>query len=183
MTKNQAKEFIQSGLQICNVKSPIIKANIGLNCILSNFNQDKVHVKEYCNVWIHQTTLPTAFYLSNDVYLVILDKQTVFHLSCKKADSGRQQINPPFVFLTLHKTCQETSICFSLFGYFEGRSEENIENFASNMLKEYNISDVRVWDDINRIVPFYNKTIKIPPKLANLEDFPLGNLVADLHNK
>ena len=51
------------------------------------------------------------------------------------------------------------------------------------MLKDYNISDLRVWDDINRIVPFSNDTIKIPPKLANLEDFPLGNLVEDLHNK
>ena len=40
------------------------------------------------------------------------------------------------------------------------------------MLKEYNISGVRVWDDINRIVPFDNKTIKTPPKLANLEEFP-----------
>ena len=70
-------------------------------------------------------------------------------MSCKKADSGRQQINPPFVFLTLHKTCQAMSNYFSLLGYFEGRSEENIENFASNMLKEYNISDERVWGDIN----------------------------------
>ena len=70
-------------------------------------------------------------------------------------------------FLRLHKTCQATSNYFSLLGYFEGRSEENIENFASNMLKEYNISDVRVWGDINRIVPFDNKTIKIPLKLAN----------------
>ena len=51
------------------------------------------------------------------------------------------------------------------------------------MLKDYNISDLRVWDDINRIVPFSNDTIKIPPKLANLEDFPLGNLVEDLRNK
>ena len=136
MTENQVKECIQSGLQICNVKSPIRNANVGLNCLLSNFNQDKVHVKEYCNVWMHQTTLPTAFYLSNDVYLVILDKLTVFHLFCKKADSGRQQINPPFGFLTLHKTCQATPNYFSLLRYFEGRSEENIENFASNMLKE-----------------------------------------------
>ena len=37
-------------------------------------------------------------FLSNDVYLVILDKPTVFHLSCKKADSEREQINPPFWF-------------------------------------------------------------------------------------
>ena len=78
------------------------------------------------------------------------------------------------VFLTLHKTCQATSKSFSLLGYFEDRSEENIENFASNMLKEYNISDVRVWDNINRIVPFDNKIIKTPPKLANLDDFPLA---------
>ena len=48
------------------------------------------------------------------------------------------------------------------------------------MLKDYNISNLRVWDDINRIVPFSNDTIKIPPKLDNLEDFPLGNLVEDL---
>ena len=96
MTENQVKECIQSGLQICNVKSLIRNANVGLNCLLSNFNQDKVHVQEYCNVWIHQMTLPTAFYLSNNVYLVILDKLTVFHLSCQKADSGRQQIYPPF---------------------------------------------------------------------------------------
>ena len=87
------------------------------------------------------------------------------------------------VFLTLHKTCQATSKSFSLLGYFEDRSEENIENFASNMLKEYNISDVRVWDNINQIVPFDNKIIKTPPKLANLDDFPLGNLVADLYIK
>ena len=85
--------------------------------------------------------------------------------------------------MTFHKSCQATSNHFSLLGYFEGRSTENIENFASNMLKDYNISDLRVWDDINRIVPFSNDTIKIPPKLANLEDFPLGNLVEDLHNK
>ena len=85
--------------------------------------------------------------------------------------------------MTLHKSCQATSNRFSLLGYFEGRSTENIENFASNMLKDYHISDLRVWDDINPIVPFSNDTIKIPPKLANLEDFPLGNLVEDLHNK
>ena len=183
LTETQVKDCVQSGLQICNVKSPIRNANVGLNCLLSNFNQDKVHVKKFCNVWIHQTTLPTAFYLSNDVYLVILDKPTVFHLSCKKEESGRQQVDPPFGFLTLHKSCQATSNHFSLLGYFEGRSTENIENFASNMLKDYNISDLRVWDDINRIVPFSNDTIKIPPKLANLEDFPLGNLIEDLHNK
>ena len=183
LTETQVKDCVQSGLQICNVKSPIRNANVVLNCLLSNFNQDKVHVKKFCNVWIHQTTLPTAFYLSNDNYLVILDKPTVFHLSCKKEESRRQQVDPPFGFLTLHKSCQATSNHFSLLGYFEGHSTENIESFASNMLKDYNISDLRVWDDINRIVPFSNDTIKIPPKLANLEDFPLGNLVEDLRNK
>ena len=172
LTETQVKDCVQSGLQICNVKSPIRNANVGLNCLLSNFNQDKVHVKKFCNVLIHQTTLQTAFYLSNDIYLVILDKPTVFHLSCKKEESGRQQVDPPFGFLTLHKSCQATSNHFSLLGYFEGHSTENIESFASNMLKDYNISDLRVWDDINRIVP-----------LANLEDFPLGNLVEDLRNK
>ena len=149
LTETQVKDCVQSGLQICNVKSPIRNANVGLNCLLSNFNQDKVHVKKFCNVWIHQTTLPTAFYLSNDVYLVTLDKPTVFHLSCKKEESGRQQVDPPFGFLTLHKSCQATSNHFSLLGYFEGHSTENIESFASNMLKDYNISDLRVWDDIN----------------------------------
>ena len=101
LTETQVKDCVQSGLQICNVKSPIRNANVGLNCLLSNFNQDKVHVKKFCNVWIHQTTLPTAFYLSNDVYLVILDKPTVFHLSCKKEESGRQQVDPPFGFFNI----------------------------------------------------------------------------------
>ena len=141
LTGTQVKDCVQSGLQICNVKSPIRNANVGLNCLLSNFNQDKVHVKKLCNVWIHQTTLPTAFYLSNDVYLVILDKPTVFHLSCKKEESGRQQVDPPFGFLTLHKSCQAMSNHFSLLGYFEGHSTENIETFASDMLKDYIISD------------------------------------------
>ena len=101
LTETQVKDCVQSGLQICNVKSPIRNANVGLNCLLSNFNQDKVHVKKFCNVWMHQTTLPTAFYLSNDVYLVILDKPTVFHLSCKKEESGRQQVDPPFGFFDI----------------------------------------------------------------------------------
>ena len=45
------------------------------------------------------------------------------------------------------------------------------------MLKEYNISDVRVWDDKNQIVPFDSKTIKILPKLANLEDIPTFSIL------
>ena len=76
-----------------------------------------------------------------------------------KEESGRQQVDPPFGFLTLHKLCQATSNHFSLLGYFEGHSTENIKSFASNMLKDYNISDLRVWDDINRTVPFSNDTI------------------------
>ena len=52
-------------------------------------------------------------------------------------------------FLTLHKSCQATSNHFSLLGYFEGHSTENIGSHASDMLKDYNISDLRVWDDIN----------------------------------
>ena len=109
--------------------------------------------------------------------------QQYFTCHVKKEESGRQQVDPPFVFLTLHKSCQATSNHFSLLGYFEGHSTENIGSHASDMLKDYNISDLRVWDDINRIVPFSSVTIKIPPKLANLEDFPLGNLVEDLQNK
>ena len=91
LTETQVKDCVQSGLQICNVKSPIRNANFGLNCLLSNFNQDKVHVKKFCNVWIHQTTLPTGFYLSYDVYLVILDKPTVFtcHVRKKKVEDSK----------------------------------------------------------------------------------------------
>ena len=48
LTETQVKDCVQSGLQICNVKSPIRNANVGLNCLLSNFNQDKVHVKKFC---------------------------------------------------------------------------------------------------------------------------------------
>ena len=88
-------------------------------------------------------------------------------LSCKKEESGRRQLDPLFGFLTLHNSCHATSNHFSSLGYFEGR-QQIINNFASNMLKDYNISDLRVWDDINPIVPFSNDTIKIPPTLANI---------------
>ena len=91
LTETPVKDCVQSGLQICNVKSPIRNANVGLNCLLSNFNQDKVHVKKFCNVWIHQTTLPTAFYLSNDVYLVIRISQQYFicHVRKKKVEDSK----------------------------------------------------------------------------------------------
>ena len=69
--ETQVKDCVQSGLQICNAESPIRNANTRLNCLLSDFNLEKVHVKKFCNVWMHQTSLLTAFYLSNDVYLVI----------------------------------------------------------------------------------------------------------------
>ena len=71
---------------------------------------------------------------------------------------------------------------FFMLGYFDGLSTENIENFESKMLKDYNMSYLWVWNDRNRIVPFSNDTIQISPKLVNLEDFPFGNLVEDLHN-
>ena len=181
LTENQVQRCGQSGLKICNIKSPIRKTNTGQNCLLSNFNQNKSGVKKFCKIWLRQTPLPTAFYLSNDVYLIIVERPTIFHLSCKPKGGGRKQIGPPGGFLTLHKSCQATSSYFSLMGYFEGKTVKSIDNPANVMLREYNISNIGAWDDINNILSSGNKTIKIPKKLTNIKDFSLNNLMDELH--
>ena len=80
MNENEVQLCKESGMQICNIKSPIRNSNVGQNCVMSNFNQDKQKVKQHCNAWIHRTVLPTAFYLENEVYLVVTNKQIVFHV-------------------------------------------------------------------------------------------------------
>ena len=177
MNENEVQLCKESGMQICNIKSPIRNSNVGQNCVMSNFNQDKQKVKQHCNAWIHRTVLPTAFYLENEVYLVVTNKQIVFHLSCKNKESN---IEPPFGFLTLHNTCQATFDHFSLMGYFENKTRQEMSNPADGILKGYNISDSNVWDDINDVIPFHNDTLKIPTQLENLEDFPLGDLMNGL---
>ena len=154
MDENEVQFCKESDMQICNIKSPIQNFNVGQNCVMSNFNQDKQKVKQHCNSWIHRTVLPTAFYLANEVYLVITNKQIVFHLSCKNKESDRLYIEPPFGFLTLHKTCQATSNHFSLMGYFENKTRQQMSNPADGIYKGYNISDSNVWDDINDVIPF-----------------------------
>ena len=114
---------------------------------------------------------------------MVTDTPLAFHLSCDKKDSGRSKVEPPFGFLTLHKSCKATCDYFSLMGYFEGSTNKVLDNPASVMLKEYNITDIHVWNDINVVVPYGNMSVKLPPKLSNLEDFPLGNLKLDLEHE
>ena len=118
LTETQVKDCVQSGLQICNVKSPIRNANVGLNCLLSNFNQDKVHVKKFCNVWIHQATLPTAFYcLMMFTWLFWISQQYfICHVRKKKVEDSK--LIHHLFFLTLHKSCQATSNHFFIVRVF-----------------------------------------------------------------
>jgi hypothetical protein len=184
LSRSQVSECNEAGLKICNIRNPIRNVNVGHNCLISNFNQDKEKVNKVCDVWIHQTRLPTAYYLSNDVYLVITNQPTMFHLTCKdQRQSSRISVDPPFSFITLRRSCQATSNDFTLIGYFENKTEKTINNPAALMLKDYNFTDIRVWDDINGVIISNNNSIKIPKKLSNLEDFPLNNLVNELDSR
>lgn len=183
MNENDVQQCLNTGMGICNIKGPVMNSNMARSCILSNFNQDKYKVEQFCQTWIHRTVLPTAVYLANDVYLIITDNAIVFHLSCDKKDSSRIRVDPPFGFLTLHESCQAATNHFSLMGYFQGNSTKDVRNPAGIMLKQYNISDIRVWNDINAFITFKNKSFNLPTKLANLDDFPLKSLAYELHNE
>lgn len=137
-------------------------------------------VKRYCDVWVHQTVLPTAVYLSNDVYLIISERQIVFHLACKKFGGSRIITNPPFGFLSLHKDCTASSNEFSLMGYYENSSNRTVENPGSVIIKSYNISDIDIWNKLDTAIPFGNKSIKMPEHLEKMENFPLNNLVREM---
>lgn len=180
MNENDVQSCINSGMQICNVKKPVMNTNIGQSCIMSNFNQNKLLAKQTCQTRVRQTYLPTAFYLVNDAYLIITDQSIVFHVSCKNEAKGRLIIEPPFGFVALHKTCQATSSYFSLMGYYENATHKEINNPLNGMLNVYNISDLQVWDNISLVMPFKNRTFKSLSKLADLEDFPLKQLIDEL---
>lgn len=48
------------------------------------------------------------------------------------------------------------------------------------MLKYYNFSDFKIWDNINRLDIIKNHTLMIPEKLDDLEEFPLNTLLDHL---
>ena len=139
-------------LKICNVKEPIKNTNVGKSCLISSFMEDKVNVKQNCDVWIQHSRLPTAKFLANDVYLIITKHTVTFNIACDDMGSEKKKfvVEPPYGFLNLHKNCIATSRAFTLSGYYERHSFENATNPVNEMLKHYNFSSFKVWDGLNR---------------------------------
>ncbi|MEW8545669.1 MAG: hypothetical protein AB2693_19280 [Candidatus Thiodiazotropha sp.] len=170
-------------LKICNIKEPIRNINVGRSCIVSNFVEDKYKVRQHCDIWLQHSRLPTAKYLSNDVYLIITKNKMTFNIACNDDRSEKQKfkVKPPYGFLNLHKNCVATSNAFTLMGYYERQTMRNVTNPVENMLKFYNFSDFKVWNSINRLDVIKNHTFTIPEKLDDLEEFPLNTLIDHLN--
>ena len=50
------------------------------------------------------------------------------------------------------------------------------------MLKSYNFTNFRVWDDITKLNIIQNNTMMLPKKLDDLDEFPLNTLLDHLDN-
>ena len=98
----------------------------------------------------------------------------------KGSDKKEFIVTPPYGFLNLHKNCIATSRAFTLTGYYERHSFENVSNPVSEMLKHYNFSDHKVWDKVKQLNLHKNSTLKIPRKLDSLDEFPLDSLLGHL---
>ena len=169
-------------LKICNVREPIRNTNIGTSCIISNFMEDKKSVQQNCDVWLQHSRLPTAKFLANDVYLIITKETVTFNIACNDKGSDQKKFiaTPPYGFLNLHKNCIATSRAFTLTGYYERHTLENVSSPVNAMLKHYNFSEFKVWDKVKQRNFNKNSTLKVPRKLDNLEEFPLDSLLGHL---
>ena len=166
-------------LKICNVKEPIRNINIGKSCAIRNFLRDKSNVEENCDVWLQHSRLPTEKFLANDVYLIITKQSVTFNTACDDKGSDKRNfiVKPPYRFLNLHKNCIATSKAFTLTGYYERHSFENVSNPVSEMLKHYNYTDFKVWDKVKQLNLHKNVILKIPRKLDSFKEFPLESLL------
>ena len=184
LNDEHAYQCIDPTLRICNVKEPVRNVNVGKSCILSNFMEDQAKVKKHCDVWMRHSFLPTAIYLANDVYLTITKRKFNFNVICNDERSSKQriQVYPPYGFLNLHRNCVATSSAFTLMGYYERHSIENVTNPAAYMLKSYNFTNFRVRDDITKLNIIQNNTMMLPKKLDDLDEFPLNTLLDHLDN-
>ena len=169
-------------LKIGNVREPIRNTNIGTSCIISNFMEDKKSVQQNCDVWLQHSRLPTAKFLANDVYLIITKETVTFNIACNDKGSDQKKFiaTPPYGFLNLHKNCIATSRAFTLTGYYERHTLENVSSPVNAMLKHYNFSEFKVWDKVKQRNFNKNSTLKVPRKLDNLEEFPLDSLLGHL---
>ena len=67
-------------------------------------------------------------------------------------------------------------------GYYERHLTENVTKPAAYMLKSYNFTNFRVWDDITKLDVIQNNTIMLSKKLNDLDEFPLNTLLDHLDN-
>lgn len=182
LDEDHALQCSDPTLKICNVKEPIRNTNLGTSCIISNFMEDKKNVKQNCDVWLQHSRLPTAKFLANDIYLIITKETVTFNIACndKGSDQKKFIVKPPYGFLNLHKNCIATSRAFTLTGYYERHTFENITSPVNELLKHYNFSDFKVWDKIKQRNFHRNLTLKVPRKLDGLKEFPLDSLLGHL---
>ena len=147
------------------------------------FNDDKIKMKRLCSTLVALgNDLPEIQYLCDDTYIIITRTPLTLNLACDDAVRQKIVISVPYGFVRVRKGCVATSDRVTLTGTYEHGSSHKIHNDALDMLKNYNFSNIKIWEPFKIKMPNLRGVVRLPKKLKHLKEIPLEQFFEGLSN-
>jgi hypothetical protein len=163
----------------CSLKSAVYHINLSQLCIMALFMKNDEKVNRTCETMVKSNSvLPRSEYLADGVWVITTHKQLTFSVVCndKKISSYAIQIAPPLGIINLNNSCSAFSDYLNLLPFYYAESEYHIIGSVMDLMGNYNVSNIRLWEPFNAVLRKVNLT-ELPKKLKDIEQISMDNLV------
>jgi hypothetical protein len=162
----------------CTFRSPAYSINTEM-CVIQIFMNNREKIKMYCKeVIIPRDPFPRAEYLTDGHWLVTTDIPLTFSVLCSSTKSRDIITKVPMDIVILDMTCSAYNPRLTLLPYYNRESHYNMTEAFTLFLKQYNGDAMSLWKTFELAAP--NTTIIIPPKLKEMKEIPVDQLIDEL---
>lgn len=183
LNQMEAQKCSNPWQSFCEFQSPVYSVSLHESCVISLFLNQTKNINKYCKTVVNlDTKLPRAEFIGHGNWLVATSKLLHFSIVCHNKAVSSALINPPVGILHVQTSCMASNSFFSLVSPFDGRSRYKLKDTMSEFMTiPFHKINLNLWKPLQLKFPNMSE-IRIPDKLKDNKQIPMGNLIRELHN-
>ncbi|ESP03279.1 hypothetical protein LOTGIDRAFT_171626 [Lottia gigantea] len=184
LDRDETKRCSDPLIGFCQIRSPIYPINLSQLCIVALFTNNKEKISQLCKVYVKPNCiLPMAKYITNGLWIVVTQRPIIFSIICHQTSFVHKSVTvrPPIQSIQLSPTCKAQNDYLELPALYSNESTYFDPTSFEKLTSAFNQSMTDLWQPFVDKCQNYKLT-KLPPKLENIENFPLDELAYEMKN-
>lgn len=161
-------------LQYCNPRVGLFPINLSKLCLTALFLGDSKNINVNCKKVLVYTTLPTASYVENGLWVITTKTPLTFTIQCQKQNHYTHVVQPPMNIVHLPNLCSADSGIISLPKHnTKYTSDVQIKDTLSHLFT-INITKFHIWKNMTKVQNI--SKLEMPLSLRNLKEIPVDDI-------